>query len=109
MMSEEQEVQAAMVSESLWDMAGDGPAIGGPSLVWVSLCHTPLSYSFISLPFLILQLSDAYRPLENPAPLIFFPQPFPGSFIPDRRPHCTPSCCPSVVVEWVLLPLLNWG
>lgn len=82
MMSEEQEVQAAMVSESLWDMAGDGPAIGGPSLVWVSLCHTPLSYSFISLPFLILQLSDAYRPLENPAPLIFLPSALPWLLYP---------------------------
>lgn len=79
MVSEEQEVQVVMVSESRGDTAGDGPVIGGPSLS---------AYSFISLPFLTLQLSDACRPVENPAPLVFFPQPVPGSFL---RLPCTPS------------------
>lgn len=31
MVSEEQEVQLVMVSESRWDTAGDGPVIGEPS------------------------------------------------------------------------------
>lgn len=87
-MWEEQEVQVVVVSESLSDMAGDRPVIGSVchlrgarslalTLVWVFLRPPPLSYSHQAG-----ELDGACRPLEKPAPVVSFPQPFPSSFIP---------------------------